>query len=374
MKFNLVNDKGSYCISFRLEGKRRRFYPGTSDEAIAKQVVRRMTYEWEQGQFDLSLKSYKLSSKTQPEIAVEVEPQDLLAIWDLWVAQLDISDSTKNGHYASIRSNIKKHQPKAHDVQWFLLFRSELLSRTWLIKRSYLKTCIDWATRENLFIGKNPYEGIKPLRNKIAPDRIKPFSSEEISKILEALDSNRFVGSRNQFKHSYYSSFVRFLFITGCRLGEAIGLTWDCVDFETKTVVIKQALGRDLAAGQGTARKILKPTKTGAVHYIPMNEALFDLLKAHESPKEGYVFPGYKGGYISVSSFRRGAWKDVLEGLEIEYRYPYQIRHTALSSVAKNHGLAASAALAGHKDLTMASKHYIKFVGDLKDVLPTLPF
>ena len=164
---------------------------------------------------------------------------------------------------------------------------------------------------------------------------------------------------------------VRFLFLTGCRLGEAIGLTWDCVDLVNRVITIKRALGKDLASNPNSSRKIFKPTKTGRVRYIPINSDLMDILESVEG-NEGYVFKGHRGGYIGLDSFRQKVWKKVLAGLGIEYRYPYQTRHTVLSKVSASHGLAAASKLAGHVDLSMVSKHYIRFTGELEDVLPSL--
>jgi integrase len=259
----------------------------------------------------------------------------------------------------------------ASDVEWFVGLRSTYAKSTWLNRKSYLKACISWAIEEGLYIGKNPYSKLKGIR-EVHVDVAKPFTVDEIRLIINAFDSNQFCPKASAFKHSHYSAFIRFLFITGCRLGEAIGLTWDCIDFENRVLAIKQALGRDLASGANNTRKIIKPTKTGRSHHIPMNEELYLLLSKHCSPKEGFVFPGYKGKYIDIKGFSRRVWKPILAGLSIEYRSPYQTRHTCLSYVAKEHGLAAAAALAGHKDLTMTTKHYVRFTGNLRDALPTL--
>ena len=382
MKFNLTKDKGSYRIDFTLEGKRKRFYPGTKDEVIAKQLVQQMTYEWQTSQFDLSLRSYKLKNKSQPETRHSSKekgtaPQTLLALWDMWVSSLHLAQSTKNGHYYLVRQAIKRHDPQASDVLWFVKLRQVWSVSTWSGRKAFLTSCIDWAIEEGLFSGKNPYKPLKPLK-KATPDRIKPFSSKEIDKILKALENNEFCSPHSRYKHSHYVPFVKFLFITGCRLGEAIGLTWDCIDFDSKTIVIKQALGRDLGSGPNKTRKILKETKTGNIRYIPMNDALFALLEAlfhqtgsnQDQSKDNFVFRGHRGQYIDTAGFRRRVWKPVLEKLGIEYRYPYQTRHTVLSSVVSSHGLLAAAKLAGHKNLDMVSRHYARYTDDLADVLP----
>lgn len=386
MKFNLTKDKGSYRIDFTLQGKRKRFYPGTKDELVAKQLIQQMTYEWQINQFDLSLQSYKLKNKTQPRVKSLTKKKDatsqtLLELWDRYVASLHLPTSTRNGHYHAVRQVIRKYNPKASDVIWFLELRNDWAVSTWSNRKGYLKSCIAWCIREGVFEGKNPYQNLKPIK-KIAIDKIKPFSPEEISQILKAFDSNQFCHPSSPYKHSHYSSFVRFLFVTGCRLGEATGLTWDCVDFNNKTIAIKQALGKDLSLGPNKTRKILKETKTGHVRYIPMNDELFLLLQelSNSSKRKqnincdcSFVFEGHRGKYVDIASFRRKVWKPILERLDIQYRYPYQARHTVLSAVTSTHGLLAAAKLAGHKDLSMVSKHYARYTGSLLDALPTLP-
>ncbi len=46
----------------------------------------------------------------------------------------------------------------------------------------------------------------------------KPFTSEEIKAIIQGFEQDRY--------YSHYAGFVEFLFGTGCRTGEAIGLCW----------------------------------------------------------------------------------------------------------------------------------------------------
>lgn len=373
MKFNLTCDKGNYRIDFTLDRKRKRFYPGTKDEATAKQLYKQMVYEWETGQFDLTLSRYRLQNRSQRSLAkantenalAKLNTPKLLNLWDKWVESLHLPASTQNGHYHYIRQAIKRPNPQADDVAWFIALRESWSVSTWTSRRNYLKSCIQWAINEKEFTGKNPYLGLKPKKEQ-KEDKVKPFSPKEIKKILNALDTNQFCHPASAYKHSHYSSFARFLFITACRLGEATGLTWDCVDFQNRTIVIKQALGKDTAKSPGTTRKILKETKTGNVHYIPMNDALYQLLASiRPENAKGFVFKGQQGEYIDTATFRRRVWKLVLEKLGIEYRYPYQTRHTVLSAVASSQGLLAAAKLAGHKSLDMVSRHYARFTDEV---------
>jgi integrase len=92
--------------------------------------------------------------------------------------------------------------------------------------------------------------------------------------------------------------------------------------------------------------------------------------KPKDAKPDSLVFPGARGGGVLDTRAFRETWKKVLDGLGLPYRNPYQTRHTALSHIAQNHGLLAAAKVAGHKSLDMVSRHYARFAGDLKDVMP----
>ena len=292
----------------------------------------------------------------------------LLSIWDKWVTTLGLSQATLNNHYHCCRQMIlSSGNPKAHDVKWFDSLRDGLSGRTFNERKSMLKACLDWSVNNDLVSGKNPYESVKTKKSE-RNDHAKPFSRDEIAAIIEAFQSDRFVHKSSHFSHSHYVPFIKFQFVTGCRLGEAIALQWKHMDFANRRILIEQALGRDLASSPNASKKILKSTKTGAIGFVPMNDLLYDLLLTHKpidaSPTD-WVFKGHRGDYISTASFR-DTWNLVLSNLDIEYRYPYQMKHTALSFVATQQGLLAASKLARHTDVTMAARHYARFVDEVK--------
>ncbi|MEL6413041.1 MAG: hypothetical protein AAFQ08_02870, partial [Bacteroidota bacterium] len=73
-----------------------------------------MSYEWEAGQFDLSLQSYKLKNRGQANAPGPTKKKGsskvpkLLTLWDRWVESLNLPDSTKNNHYHCCRVMIVK--------------------------------------------------------------------------------------------------------------------------------------------------------------------------------------------------------------------------------------------------------------------------
>ena len=292
----------------------------------------------------------------------------LLGIWDKWVITLGLSQATLNNHYHCCRQMIlSSGNSKAQDVKWFDDLREKLSAQVFNQRKTMLKSCLDWAVDNGLVSGKNPYESVKSKKSE-RDDHVQPFSRDEVAAIIEAFESDRFVPRSSSFSHSHYVPFIKFQFVTGCRLGEAIALQWKHIDFANRRILIEQALGRDLASSPNASKKILKSTKTGAIGFVPMNDLLYDLLLNHKptnASSSDWVFKGHRGDYISTSSFR-DTWKLVLSSLHIEYRYPYQMKHTALSFVATQQGLLAASKLARHSDVTMAARHYARFVDEVK--------
>lgn len=149
----------------------------------------------------------------------------------------------------------------------------------------------------------------------------KPFTKSEIKQIIDVFDKD----------FSHYSPFIKFLFSTGCRTSEAIALTWDKVDFETKTITIDESIG---IAKDGS--KVRKETKTGVTRVIPISNKLLELFKRDCSywldSLEGFlVFPSTNGKFIDIGNFRSRVWVKALELAKVPYRTPYNTRHTFCS-------------------------------------------
>jgi integrase len=44
------------------------------------------------------------------------------------------------------------------------------------------------------------------------------------------------------------------------------------------------------------------------------------------------LFPGVRGGYLDLHNFRERHWKAALRAAGLEYRRPYDLRHTCVST------------------------------------------
>ena len=143
--------------------------------------------------------------------------------------------------------------------------------------------------------------------------RARPFTQAEVKAILQ--------GFRTHSYYSYYADYVEFLLTCGCRPGEATGLKWKHLSDDC----IQAWIGETWSRGQG------KPTKTNRSRVLKFHARIQEMLKRRKPEPcdpEALVFPAKEGGHIDDHNFRNRAWKTVLAEQGIEYRKPYNTRHT----------------------------------------------
>jgi integrase len=368
------NLHGSINIRFQHEGESYNFNPikggQYADKATlekARAIALQISLDISLDRFDPTLDRYRIESVQTLQQKVRsprTVSTTLLTVWDSWVDSLGLEARTKADHYAMVRCMIvKASKVRLDDVEWLQPFRETLAASTFNKRLGYLKSCLTWAIDEGLYSGPNLYLKVKALKPRPHDERVRPFSTAEIKSIIEG------------FKEHYpaYAPFVRFLFATGVRTGEAIALQWRHVDFEYRQIKICESLSLD-RSGNGYQR-VRKGTKTDTVRYLPLAGSLNDLLRSIEPippDPDALVFPLPSGKPIDPGRFREHVWKPLLALVCVEYRNPYQTRHTLLTHAVMDPaiGVLGAAKIAGHKDSRMVTQHYARFIGqpDLPDM------
>lgn len=96
-----------------------------------------------------------------------------------------------------------------------------------------MRACLKEALADGI-IYKDPTFNVVAV-GKVAPknEEIKYLNYEEAAKLLRVTADN--------LQQRYISRYIiLFALATGARFSEIIGLTWDCVDFENKTITINK--------------------------------------------------------------------------------------------------------------------------------------
>jgi integrase len=168
---------------------------------------------------------------------------------------------------------------------------------------------------------------------------IDPFSDQEVKELLRAVDGR-------------YKSYVEFLFESGFRPNEAMGLKWTHVNLTTSILSVREGrvLGKDKDPKTEAAIRDVEIT-SGMMRALRRQRAISYL--AHD-----YVFVTETGEPLDVSNFRARVWEPALKKAGLKYRYPYQARHTfATKTVAQGRDSLWIANQMG-TSLQMLFKHY----------------
>ncbi|WP_417522366.1 Arm DNA-binding domain-containing protein [Marinobacter sp.] len=196
----------------------------------------------------------------------------------------------------------------------------------------------------NRFEFTSPYLGIKSL--KVPRSDVEPFSLEAVRLILNTV--------REDFRN-YYT--VRFF--TGLRTGEIDGLQWDCVDFQRRQILVRQAL----VNGE------IEQTKTdGSYRHIEMPQLVYDALQDQRKStgNNTFVFCNREGNPLNHNNVTKRVWYPLLSYLGLRKRRPYQTRHTAATLwLAAGENPEWIARQMGHTTTEMLFRVYSRYVPNL---------
>lgn len=296
--------------------------PANRKVAEAKATLIESDLAWDR--FDPTLEKYKPQREKSPitPSPLTLAEVSLLELWQKYTEfkKNQIAETTLRVKYFAVANHIKK-LPKSviHNP---IAIRDYLLTSVSLYVAKNLLTQFDamgkWATKSGL-LDSNPFEGLKvdiKLRGSDY-DNIQLFSEVDKVAIICAFSKHE--------RYSVYAPFVKFLFLTGCRTGEAIALQWKHIS-DDEYIVFSESVS--------TSKRIRKCTKTGKARRFPCNEQLIELLNSirpeNVTPNTP-VFTSPTGKEITARNFLVRAWTPVLEELGIPYRSQYNTRHTFIT-------------------------------------------
>jgi integrase len=307
------------------------------------------------GVFDTTLGRYK--DLQQPRF-------DWLQRFDLWVVTVRNIDLHQSNHYLYIRKMLAKwglfEVYKAPE----LLQKMQLGPATYNERLSTLSKFFDWL----LLRKEIPTNTLNSIQRRRKPSKIfvhdkrSPLTSQQISSILEAVLTNRFCHPSSAYKHSHYYPFLCFVFHTGVRNAEAVGLRVKHVDLHNRIVRISEVLARSIDGAHAKVR-VRKETKTGNTRLLPLSDRLFDILKTVTQGKdpEDLVFQSYSGKAIDDRMLQRRVLNPILMELKIDPRNLYAARHS-FGSRAIDQGMSPLdvAYLMGHSSVETTMRNYVK--------------
>lgn len=202
-----------------------------------------------------------ISGKTKKEVAEKLraatasidngsyhEPQKMtVGAWlDIWLEEY-IRDTVKPLTLASYRMQINTHIKPALGKTKLCQLTPDAVQRFYnSLKRGKDNPALSPKSIKNVhgvlhsalkkavmlhYIPYNPTEACTLPR--IEKQEVKPLDADAVTALLKAAQ-----------KDKYENLYILALF-SGMRQGEILGLSWDCIDFETGSITVKQQLQRD---------------------------------------------------------------------------------------------------------------------------------
>ena len=162
-----------------------------------------------------------------------------VAQWlDIWVAEYlnSVKPLTKHNYNKQVQKHLKPALGAArletldtHTIQRFYnsLIASGLSPKTVKNVHGILHCALQQAIA-CAYIYRNPADACK--LPKVTKPEIKPLEPEEIARLLKEAEQD-----------DYCNLFIVAMF-TGMRQGELLGLAWECVDFNSGIITVKQQL------------------------------------------------------------------------------------------------------------------------------------
>ena len=230
--------------------------------------------------------------------------------------------------------------------------------------KALLVDILNRAVETDLLV-KNVAFGINPIIDNDEKEERRVLADEEIEVILSTSKGGQL-----------YPFFVLGLG-TGMRMGEMLGLTWDCVDFESGMIYVRKTLCYLPNDGVAIYEFHAPKTKAGK-REIPMTREVRDVLLEQKKWKdrvavrhnprvgmENLVFCSKTNNPIHESNIRGGIRYLVQKmnrenpNLQMEPFTPHSLRHTfATKAIAKGMRPKTLQRLLGHNSLQMTMDLY----------------
>lgn len=325
------------------------------------QIKNGKTYTWWEGritterdpgtgkqiQRSVSGKTQKEVAQKLREISVEIDKRTYLAPtkltvkdWlDTWVKEYleDIKPSTKYLYTRNVEMYIipnlgsvkldaltspmvqalynRLHKPDKKDVK-------PLSAKTIRSLHGVLHKALQQAVL-NGYIRVNPTDACKPPR--VVKKEIQPLDETQVSEFLKAIQGH---------PHEYLYKITLF---SGMREGEVLGLTWDCVDLEHGTLLIKQQLRREQQKGGKYYFSPPKNNKSRVLSLAPSVVQLFRLQKLKQNgmrleagnswEENNLIFSNQTGGFLSYRTVY-DCFKRIVDKIGSPTTRFHDLRHT----------------------------------------------
>jgi integrase len=324
-------------------GKRKSFYGKTRSEVRDK--LRQAQRDQEQG-LDLSAGTQTVAQFLDRWLADVVKPGLAPKTYASYAEICRVHITPEIGH-------IRLAKLTAQHVTQLLQTKREarLSPRTVQYIRAVLRIALNRAVKWQL-LARNPV--LLTDAPKVRRSEVKPLTPEQARQFLTAAEGDRL------------ESLYRVALALGLRLGEALGVSWEDVDFETNTLRVRRSLQR--IDGKLTLKE---PKTEKSRRALTMPRTLAVALRAHRDRQAfeqaaagdqwretGLVFTNTLGGPLEPSNVLK-RFQTLLAEAGLPRQRFHDLRHCAASLlIAQGVPVKVVADILGHAQLATTSDLY----------------
>ncbi|MEO0395910.1 MAG: tyrosine-type recombinase/integrase [Cyanobacteria bacterium P01_A01_bin.137] len=327
----ILERNGRLSLRWSWQGKRYQFSLGLVDESIgqaaAEMKARQIEMDMTTGHFDPSLVKYKNDTGRASR---ELTGQLLLVEFAKSKSKLVAAKTLEK--YQHVEKKLAKFARTKlaadYTERTTILFRDYLLTQISPISAaeyfSVINAAWEWGIAAGL-LKENPWKTMISAFKVPPIESPQPFTLDEIRAIIGTMDESR--------AYRYYTPLIRFLFGTGCRTGEALGLRWGVIAEDISQIWIGESYKRD------SARGATKMHKARTIYPSEKMQSLLLDIRPNDYDQTTLVFPAPRtGGYINDNNLSKRVWTRTLQRAGVPHRKLYNTRSTFIS-----HALASGA-------------------------------
>ncbi len=324
-------------LRWRVSGQRYCLTLGLKDipenRNLAEQKAHQIEQDIEADCFDETLAKYK--PQRHLSLVNPKKPQKVSTISELWDEYIEYKRLSLKARTLDKLAVLEKHIKRCpyQSLDEAIKIRFSLLQQTTNSQAKdvlmYLSSACKWGVKHGL-VNSNPFEGMYqelPKHKWQEDSQPNAFNEEEKQKIIQAFQNHK---PSKGIGYSYYATFVEFLFLTGCRPSEAIGLQWKHITSDCSKITFESSL---VQVGNGERVRV-NGSKNNKKRVFNCNQQLQQLLlelKSENLEPESLVFPSPEGLSIHYRNFSRRAWNRIVDPLVGRKTTPYSCRDTFIS-------------------------------------------
>lgn len=226
---------------------------------------------------------------------------------------------------------------------WQSKIMQKLSTKSLTMIRAVFNVMFNDALADEL-ITRNPMSLIKKPKN-VSVNEILPFTVDEIFTILDNIQEKM----RAVFAIGFFA---------GLRTGEILVLKWEDIDLENNIIKVRRAKRQGVEGNPKTA---------SSIRDVEIIDILLPYLQNHLKYKideSEYMFNSWhKQPFADFGCLAKTYWQPIFEELDIQYRNPYQMRHTFASMMISNgEDILWVSKMLGHTNSAITLTMYARYI------------